>query len=212
MFNLKWKKHSSALVEPVQEDEGEIVKYISEMESYRLSEFQESILGYISGFVVKKLSEKLNCGPCLSALTTEPNENNSSKPGYRLIASKQRGGLKVPSETVIKIISVCEKSFRLQIAGKEGNKIMRSKNLSLHLHTLISRCENVPSFDLGQHDLETACFTEDLHSTQLRKQVCKSYVQLRLLTYGKRYCNEVIQAGKTGKRQQLTKLIIFQNL
>lgn len=212
MFNLKWKKHSSTLIEPLEVDEREIVQYVSEMENYSLSEFQKSILGYISGFIVKKLSEKINCAQCLSALTTELSAHNSLNPGYQLIASKQRGGLKVPSDTVVKLVSVCEKSFRLQISGKGGDKILRSKNLSLHLHTLISRYENVPSFDLADHDLETACFTEELHSTQLRKQVCKSYVDLRLLTYGKRYCNEILQTGKTGKRQQLTKLILFQNL
>ena len=212
MFNLKWKKHSTTLSEPEEFNEEDFVGWVGDLDSYNLSEFQTSILGYIAGFVVKKLSSKISCEVCVNALTSHQDIVGSLPAWYKLIASKQRGGLKVPSEAVLKILTLCEKSFRLQVCGKEGKNILKSKHIALRLNSLVSRLLNEPAFDLGNHDVQSACLTEDLHSTQLQKRVCEAYIQLRIVTYGKRYLTEVIQAEKSGKRQHLNKTIIFQNL
>ena len=212
MFNLKWKKHSTTLNEAEEFGEEDLAQWIGDLDSYSLSQFQTSILGYIAGFVVKKLSGKISCENCLEALTDCQKITGSIQPAYKLIASKQRGGLKVPSEAVLKIVTLCEKAFRLHISGKGGNQILKSKHIALHLNSLVSRLMDQPPFDLGSHDVQSACMTEDLHSTQLQKRVCEAYIQLRILTYGKRYLTEVVQADKSGKRQQLNKTVIFQNL
>ena len=38
------------------------------------------------------------------------------------------------------------------------------------------------------------------------------YLKIRLLTQGKKYYKEVLQAGKEGKRHQANKLLTFQGL
>jgi hypothetical protein len=52
---------------------------------------------------------------------------------------------------------------------------------------------------------------EDDHRVKLVKYVADKYFTLRLFTYGKRFCETVIQNGKPSDRFQLTKLILFKN-
>ena len=66
--------------------------------------------------------------------------------------------------------------------------------------------------NLNQHDTETANEIEDLHSTQLKKAFCKRYLEVRLLSHGQKYYKEVIQRANIGRRQHLTKTMMFQNL
>lgn len=131
---------------------------------------------------------------------------------YGLVSSKQRGGLKIPSKTVVKLVSVCEKMFRIYVSGKDGKNLQNRQKISHFLYCQVSRfCANI-EFQLGQHDLETATLEDDLHSTQLKKTICQRYIMVRLLTYGQRYYTETIAAKQSGKKQKLNRTAIFQNL
>ena len=220
IFNLKWKKHSSPLDQDEEntenendtEEDTEIAAMIQVMESTNLTEFQSQIVAYICGFLIRKLEKKISCLTCFNFLTHQESESMANQSALQLIASKQRGGLKVPSMTVVKLVTTCEKMFRVYVSGKEGDQFKNHKNISLFLMSQISRMNHDVNFDLGDHDLVTSCQEEDIHSTQLKKSVCQKYIQLRLLTYGQKYYTEVLQGNKSGRKQKLNRTAIFENL
>ena len=65
---------------------------------------------------------------------------------------------------------------------------------------------------LNSHDTEHEILFEELHSTQLEKEIINKYFKVRSLTYGIVYHKSVIQKSKVGVRQQSNKLVLFQNL
>ena len=62
---------------------------------------------------------------------------------------------------------------------------------------------------LAQHDLDTHDPSQDFHSTQLCKEIAHKYLDTRLSRYQQIYSDDVIHKGNLGKRQQLTKAIMF---
>lgn len=75
----------------------------------KLSDFQDSIIAYIAGFVVHSLKLRLKCSECASALTvTSP----PRQPSYSLIHRKTLGGISFPSKDVLEICRHCEKELR----------------------------------------------------------------------------------------------------
>ena len=65
---------------------------------------------------------------------------------------------------------------------------------------------------LQEHNITHHSVTEDLHSTQIIKAVINEFINLRLFRYGQEYSRDVLMKENQGKRQQLTKLILFNGL
>ena len=62
------------------------------------------------------------------------------------------------------------------------------------------------------HDMETLNQFEESHSTQLKKAISQKFLEIRLLSHGHQFYKEVIQRQNVGRRQHLTKTVIFQHL
>lgn len=73
----------------------------------RLTLYVQNTLEYIAGFVVRKLTHRLNCELCIEALIEV--EDNSS---MTLIKFKNKGGLTNPSKDVMELCKIGEKEFR----------------------------------------------------------------------------------------------------
>ena len=138
VFSLKWNKRSS----PIHEDTSEDVEMpIVQFDSIHFSFYKESILGYISGFIVRRIIKKISCVPCSTAIqffpsTTEIDHSypKFSNPSITLIASKNRGGLVKPSTSVFKIVSATESCIKSLInfpSKLNKNTISLSVNQSL---------------------------------------------------------------------------------
>ena len=204
-----------------EEVDRNVEKLFIQLDSLNLSTYQESIIAYIAGFVVRKLRTKMSCAICVNALTQTrlttqqlPTSHHSS---LDLILSKDRGGLVFPSESVIHIIRTAEKAFRVAVAGCQPgtDKISSDRRLRLILSMGINRHLHAVSLfpTLHDHDVnDTDISMEDMHSTQLQKKIVAKYLSLRFRTYGKHYTKSVIQLNKEGVRQQHNKLVLFQNL
>lgn len=72
-----------------------------------LSEYKQSVIAYISGYVVKMIEKKIHCQECLLAL--ESSSVETSKADFRLLNRKAWGKLKIASPDVIQVCSVTEK-------------------------------------------------------------------------------------------------------
>jgi len=199
---------------------------MARLDDSRLSMYQEAITGYIAGYIVRNLINQVSCNICAHALVDSTNHSGSSgdivhmpipliTPDYlRLIESKNRGGLLYPSISVFYIIHTAEKAFRLSVCGLDSSKLSNVSNINNIIAVAVQRrLATVGLFpSLSTHDLEHDVLTEDMHSTQLCKQIMQKYVTLRLVTYGKHFTKTVIQKNKAGIRQQSNKLVLFRNL
>ena len=220
VFDLKNKKTSAPLVESDQgdgdEDDSLISELCEQLNNYELSDFQSAVLGYMGGFVACKLRKKINYETCLTALTDHSQFQHTyagvQNPSYQLISLKNGGGLKPPSKTVVKLVEVCERAFRILIAGEGHKSLPRAAQMKKLTKSVFRFNQDIQFPGLDKHDLENVCENSELHSTQLKKKVCESFLKTRLLCYGQSYYTEVIQAGKFGKRQHLNKTVLFESL
>lgn len=93
-----------------------------------LSEFATQTIGYIAGYVVRKLPNTVECAECiagckvLSSVTCKNNIVNSQN-ALALIIAKNRGGLIVPSESVVIICTVAEQMFRKACNCNMGHQL-----------------------------------------------------------------------------------------
>ena len=216
IFSLKWSKNRTSL-SPLSEEEeqsDELPMEIDLLDQFSVSENKENILAYIGGFIVRRLSKSIDCISCCGAMLAD----DITKRNLSLISLKDNGGLIYPSEDVVAILIVCEKYFHCYVRGVEGNGINSSKKLHATLFRDIvrdlstTRPDKILFSSLLQHDLDTHCISEDFHSTQIMKAIIKLYLKMRLLRYAQKYSQDVVSAGKLGKRQQLNKLVLFNGL
>ena len=210
VFSLKWNKRSSPIVNDDPEEDTEIP--IIQFESVLFSFHKESILGYISGFIVRRMIKKISCVPCSAAIQFDPSVteidhrySRFSNPFTSLISSKDRGGLIKPSASVFRIVSATEGCIKSLIHSPSK---LNKKVIQLAVNQFIHN----PFPQLDDHDKESEPFAEDLHSTQLTNKVIEMYIKIRLYSYEKEFNKEKLHKGKIGMRQQSTKLLIFKGL
>ncbi len=220
IFHFQWDSRRTeplltmATVDSGHSEDDEALQLSWQMQHFALSDLQKAIVGYVAGYIVRKLRQKLSCTECAAALSESINLS-ADQPHMQLILQKQRGGLITPSRAVWRLIEQCEKAFRVLVSGTASSamEITGRKNIGLLLFSTVTRLQGMADFaDLARHDLQTCTDNEELHSTQLKKKVCQHYITLRLLTYGQKYYTDKIQLSKVGKRQKLTKAILFENL
>ncbi|KAA8578776.1 hypothetical protein FQN60_016066 [Etheostoma spectabile] len=77
-----------------------------------LSEYKEAVISYITGFIVKKMKQKVTSMPCSLALTSD-----SAHPFLEL---KNRGGIQKPSAGIIAICQATEKCFQRLLKTNGG--------------------------------------------------------------------------------------------
>lgn len=93
-----------------------------------LSLITENVLYYISGYVVKTLLQNLKCESCIRGILDTPsvhnhtycNEGDDNKSIRKFTFVKQRGGLKLPSDSVYKTIRLTETLFKSLIIDKKN--------------------------------------------------------------------------------------------
>ena len=212
IFTLKWSKNRSPVHEnsPDEEDDSFI---ITDLITPSNSENKENILGYIGGYIVRKLVKHLDCRECCDAMLS----NNSTKHRFlSLVALKDRGGLVYPSDGILKVVNMAERIFKQFVCGISPNemKINNTRNLQAKLvNKVVAELSRSSIFsNLQRHDIDNFNITEDFHSTQIIKAVATKFFVLRLSRYGQEYTRNVLKKDIIGKRQQLNKLILFQGL
>ena len=205
VFSLKWSKSRSAMSEETELEEGDIPEVI-EVDNHSI--YKKNMLAYIGGYICRSLGKNLSCDACLDSIHAP---ENIHKPSFQLLKVKDNGGLICPSDDVLEVLSVAEsvfKEFCVNGAIPASCKSLRAKMKIKIMEILFDR--NV--FDsLAVHDFDTHDPTGDLHSTQLCKAIAQKYIDIRLFRHQQRV-TDISRKGKLGKRQQLTKAIMFSGL
>jgi len=161
---------------------------------WKLSDYVLLVLEYISGFVVRRVKEKICCDFCSRCL------EGPHKPG-NLIALKTNGGLIQPSEDVLKITRKTEEVlrqynkniFQKGFAAFAENKVFKS---------VASQC--FESNEMFTHDLQHEILSS--HKFKLIKLIIQMYLKVRLHYEGK-----VRSQPKNYIRHSFTKQILFQH-
>ena len=104
IFSLKWTKNRSSIAEVPQLDMGDNPSFMMPPMN---SENKENILGYIGGYIVKKLQKIIDCNVCNNAMLS----SNKYYFNLSLVTQKDKGGLVYPSTDIVKILSIAVESF-----------------------------------------------------------------------------------------------------
>ena len=173
--------------------------FISDFSGVNLNPFEEGIVTYISGWVVRKIVSKIDCSTCQHSLIRKASACPSG-----LLRIKNNGGLVVPSEDVVKVVNVCEKLIRI---NSFSTKLQNVNYEAVFVSNVIS---NIPSnvfAHLEEHYIETSVGLDN-HYYHLLKIICKEFVKLRRNHIVKIH-NSSLKAKSV--RQKLTKEILFRN-
>lgn len=211
-FQFRSEKRNVKEAENVTNNDDEtIVDLIADTLNYTLSEYQENIIYYIAGFIVRKLLKSLDCMYCLDILLNKPAQNEdhiySVEPALynKFTNFVSSGGLLHPSTIVFNIVAFTEKQFRV-LHDKKGIQ-------TLHLKKLIEKsviqhfCEKMHLF-VPHHPIVEEQIFEDLHEIQLMRQIANLYFKCRINAHLKSI-NQKVGGRKLGIRQKFTKLILF---
>jgi hypothetical protein len=157
---------------------------------------EASVIEYIAGWVVKRISPLIKCEECIIALHGDEGDKNS----YALIDSRSRGGLKVPSKDVVKICKMTNQFFLANV----------SSNLNFLLKKQIPLQMAIQAKDLGLfkslNDHVQDLSPLNSHLNDLVKIITYFYLKVRV-------CARVSQENseKVSVRQKLSRTVIFSH-
>lgn len=176
----------------IPEDEGYEYEALSQpiIQAASPSGFTSDVVGYMAGFVARKVHKKMCCDDCDSKLFADdgnpcPND---------LINLRDRGGLVRPSKPVIRI---CQQT---EIAFKKLTECDLSRRNLLNRIRMTVLCE-IPDCFPDDHDSGL-----NSHALQLTKAIIDCYSTVRLYHLAKEKTDQV-QGHKL--RSKLSKTILF---
>ena len=182
--------------EPVEDD----LEQIPDLNP--LSEFKESAIAYIAGYVVRMVEKRTrHCKRCVDALTDQKGQN------HPFVLFKDRGGLQKASESVVRVCLETEKCIENMLRTTQG-QLPRSEKLPTVLSTaVLNNLSHLDLFsDIADHMFDTTIDDNHLHT--LIQLVAKCYSKIKLHHLGKRLTDT---ATGPKVRKQLSKLILFKH-
>ena len=213
-------KHSLMLVEKTEDITKEECLLLGHLqEAYKQSEYVQNVLFYIGGYIVSKLIKQISCSQCRHCLisncsASQTNEINTARYNEASAFTQfvNNGGLTIPQKSFFSILVCAEKVFKCYLCnvGITNQINLRSKMILEVCQYFIVDQGHLGLFDDHEEGNNEILFEDD-HKIKLLKYIANKYFILRLFTYGKRYCESVIQQGKPSDRFNLTKLILFKN-
>lgn len=196
----------------------EIAIKMANLESKNLKDFKENILVYVSGFIVRNLIKMLTCKYCIKMILhvktvdkvlIEHNYCINVEKNYEFTKFVDLGGLKLPSPSVLGIIKKCETFFQ----AYSGVNIQMTNAIQKAISFVNNQYRDSGELPFpGSHPLLNEIMCEELHETQVVKQIVSSYIQLRLYHHGKTLTATDILKENTSVRQKMNKLVLFQNV
>lgn len=206
IFEPKWKKSST-------EDNSTVnvsCEMVELMDRPDLTDLKEQILYYISGFIVRRLCDTINCNTCVNSLFRENIVHNYSHFARysRFLDFKDNGGLIRASESVYKVVLETEKQLSLHVRSKGLGAPNLDKVIVYKVKHLLGLVATI--FPIADECASVTEVTDSPHKLQLISSISDLYLKLRLFSYGKFYSQDVL--NPTSRRHQLNKLVLFNHM
>ena len=190
----------------------EIEKSLIEVDHLDPNELKDNILYYIGGFIVRKMLPVVKCTKCRKELLLDVDDSHALKVNEypvraRFTKSVQRGGLIMPSNSVLRLVKATEVIFKCRVIYNEKG-ITAEKNLKLKIETAVVEQFGLNIFNhVDGHFFECHIGQERDHLTSLMRSVVEMYLDFRLKSYGKRYTEIMAHKNLPSSRHELTKTI-----
>lgn len=196
--------------------EADVNSYISLLSNKNLTDFQENVIFYIAGFVVRNLIIRTSCNDCINILLF--NDNDTGLLDHNYIASSHifhkftnfitHGGLVYSSRIVFEIIKFCEKQFRIFLE-KDNIHTTEVNIKKLFINTALHHfAANISNFKPPHPAVED--ISEEPHELQIIRKTLELFLKCRMHHHTK-LINLRIHGNKATVRQKMTKLILFKN-
>ena len=174
--------------------------------------WRSDVLHYISGYIVKKLLEFIDCPDCAAALHVSSESASILHNGHlSLLSCKKYGKLLIPSSSVCKVVDCVDRKARLALC--KWASLSKESNAQI-LSDVLSATKNNTFLLLSEHSKECHILDQDLrddHITILIKGIVKQYLVIFYHQFGRVFTERILKNNKASKRRKLTKLILFQN-
>lgn len=203
-------KRSLRDVEDCDDDKIMIEMYSECLSSKTLADYQENILYYIGGYIVRSIIKKIICKSCISLLVDNDDHRYfvSARNPRSFTSLVSRGGLINCSFITFKIICAAEKALKLVVIDE---KIINVNNLHTKLKMIVVKYLYNEALKFS-HPIENEHGCEDLHESQLVDLIISKYITLRLNSYSSQLTIREAHANQASVRSKLTKLILFKNV
>lgn len=214
-FDFQLDKRNQKLQTKEIDDTENIEKMMEHLGKRTLTDFQENILYYIAGYVVRSLISQSLCDYCVDILihregNINDHEYSSPKEDFKkFTTSVTRGSLLYASQIVYDIIIFTEKQFQYFVQNQ--NVLLGSFNLKRKLSSIATKyfSERKNKF-LPTHPVTEEFLSEESHEIQLVRKIVEVFTKCRMHHYSK-LRNLKILGTSTSIRQKFTKLILFKN-
>lgn len=212
LLEFKWsKKKDICNIGNVDEIDEEVLNRSILLNSTNsiVDDAKSNILYYITGYVVKKVSQHIDCDSCIvSLMSPHFREHNYHLPPIysKLTSIKNQGGLIFSSDCSFKIILAVEHFFLLLT---DNLKNINIPNLENKIIALVNNKFVLDRNIFKTLDCENVCLSDRPHKMLLITLLVKKFLSVRLHSYGKLYSSDIL--NPVSKRQKLTKTILFYN-
>lgn len=177
-----------------------------------ITDLQNEILYYISGFITRQILKNIACLECTKILLPDLSDcsdhtyaMNSDFKRWTLFVS--RGGLILAAEITFLIVQFTEKLF---LTLMHCNKKTKNFKLSVVLAAAREFSSKLHLFK-PNHPISEDFSNDDLHEIKLVKKIASLYVEMRMKTKAKKI-TEQSQGTSASMRQKLNKLVLFKNV
>lgn len=189
------------LTEIENDDENELEDLLDVNCDDRNVYFKDSVLYYISGYIVRKLLKKIKCNSCRLALVdkTNPEEHSYARTIDIFTKLKNRGGLYFASADVFKIVTKTNGYVNVYL-GNCRNRIETFRLINKVVYDIANHCDIFKNLKCDNEDID------DNHKLTLIKLVGNLFVKIRMHSLAKNLNNDIIS-----KRRKFTKIILLSN-
>lgn len=172
-----------------------------------ISDLQNEILYYISGFITRRILQNNVCVDCTKILLP----SSTSDHNYAMEYNFQRWTLYreviLASQITFQIIQFTEKLFLAQMRSEK-----HAKNFKLRIVLAVVReYSNKLHLFKPIHPVSEEFASDDLHEIKLVKKISSLYLEIRIKTKAKKITEEC-QGTNASIRHKFNKLVLFKNV
>jgi len=171
-----------------------------------VSEYKQSAITYIAGYVVRMVKRKIHCAECQLALICNDCNALQGSIGGQFLKLKDMGGLIKASPCVVRVCEETEKCFQRMHAVMGDRLPHTSSLLPAITHTVLSVVGNKCFDSLSSHMFDST--VDNNHVFNLTKCIAHCYSTIRLHHLAKR-TTFVISGANI--RKDMSKLILFKH-